>query len=234
MGLLSDIARYVARPEYRRKRDPISISLFVNLIGLNFFLAFSAGIFGAIVYGILNVPDPEVTDSFRKYIRIENFFVIAMLVPFIEELLFRSWLGFRLGILILLPVAIITILMVVMQKTNGLHFLLVVPTLIAIWFYCVSVWRERLNHEKLDRLIGRFFPIVFWFTASIFGLIHLSNFSAEDAGFLAFLKVLPQTVSGFVFGYSRMRFGFLTCVGLHSAHNGILLLVATMAQQAVS
>jgi len=185
-------------------------------------------------YVVSKVPQPETTADFDAHIRLSIFFLIALIVPFVEETIFRSWLGQRLGILVALPVLLLFGLIYLADLTGGPRWILLSLALIVSGVYAQHMWRSRHETVRHENLIRKIFPIVFWLTALSFALLHLFNFSAGDIGVLAVLQVMPQAVCGLILGYTRMRFGFLSCFGLHACFNGVLLLLATLAQMAVA
>jgi hypothetical protein len=73
------------------------------------------------------------------------------------------------------------------------------------------------------------FPLVFWGSALLFGLLHTFNWDLGDQGwraiFLVPLLVLPQSGLGLVLGAARIRLGLAGSILLHAAYNGTVLAV---------
>lgn len=82
------------------------------------------------------------------------------------------------------------------------------------------IWNER-------------FKLIFWLFTLIFAAVHLSNFGAEIPFYLMPLLVLPQFILGIMLGYIRVGWGFWYGVLFHALHNGILLSIATFAEQSM-
>lgn len=68
------------------------------------------------------------------------------------------------------------------------------------------------------------FPWAFYTLSIIFGLYHITNFELSPSVLIAMpLLVSPQLAAGLLFGFIRVRFGFLWAVALHAAYNAVLL-----------
>jgi len=80
----------------------------------------------------------------------------------------------------------------------------------------------------------RIFKIAFYSIAIIFGYIHLFNYEI-NTNVLLFSPILvaPQIFIGLVFGFIRVRLGFLWSVTLHSVYNGILVSIFLLASHAL-
>lgn len=78
--------------------------------------------------------------------------------------------------------------------------------------------------NQLEKQWIHFFPFIFHLSAIIFGLMHLSNFEHVNNYFLAIPLVSSQLVSGYVLGFTRMKFGLIYSMGLHAVWNFIVSL----------
>ena len=77
---------------------------------------------------------------------------------------------------------------------------------------------------RFERTFDRCFPAAFYLSAAGFAALHAFNFGADEPSFALALLVLPQFVSGLIYGYARMRYGMWANVGLHSANNAAIFL----------
>ncbi len=88
-----------------------------------------------------------------------------------------------------------------------------------------------LRSPGVPRVLGRLysarFPLVYWLSVLAFGLGHLPRYTNLSLDHLPFVPiiVLPQLVSASIFGYVRMRYGFVVAVVMHMVANGYLILI---------
>ncbi len=75
------------------------------------------------------------------------------------------------------------------------------------------------------------FKTIFWLFTVFFAAVHLANFGAKIPFYLMPLLVLPQFILGIMLGYIRVGWGFRYGVLFHALHNGILLSIATLAEE---
>ncbi len=72
----------------------------------------------------------------------------------------------------------------------------------------------------------KYFKIVFYAFAVIFGLIHLSNFKiTTNVLLLAPILVAPQIILGGYLGFIRVRFGLQWSILLHASYNAFFVLI---------
>ncbi|MBT8284678.1 MAG: CPBP family intramembrane metalloprotease [Flavobacteriaceae bacterium] len=77
-----------------------------------------------------------------------------------------------------------------------------------------------------------FFPMAFYLSCLIFGLVHLGNFEEGTSLLLwAPLLIAPQTLMGFFLGYLRVKLGLRYAILMHMSHNGILFLLISLIDQ---
>jgi membrane protease YdiL (CAAX protease family) len=75
-----------------------------------------------------------------------------------------------------------------------------------------------------------YFPVAFYLSCLIFGLVHLGNFEEGSSLLLwAPLLVAPQLIMGFFLGYLRVKLGLGYAILMHLTHNGILYLVISFS-----
>lgn len=140
--------------------------------------------------------------------------VLAILVaPLVEETGFRLPLArFRPGWLVIAGLAL-----AFLAAPWGTPFVLL---LVALSF--VPALRA-----GLARLWAQRFPLVFWSSAVLFGLLHTLNWELDGLGWRAVLLVpllvLPQTGLGLVLGAARVRLGLGGAIVVHAAYNASIL-----------
>lgn len=146
---------------------------------------------------------------------------VVMIVPLIEELIFRGILHYSRWII---AFAFSFVLMTLAKYTGtfdriGWH---IGFTYLACF---LSIPITYLITKPFDAIFEAFwaknFKYIFHFIAISFGLVHLSNYSGISNYLLAVPLVTIQLILGYVLGFVRMKLGFGYSVALHSAWNFI-------------
>jgi len=125
--------------------------------------------------------------------------ILVILIPFFEELIFRLYLRYKYNYLLRFFVFLSSIL--------GLK-----------------------NHKKFEAHVNQFwirrYRVIFYFSAIVFGLIHITNYEISPIVLLfAPIIVAPQVVAGLLLGYLRVRHGVISGFLLHAMHNTIFLCI---------
>lgn len=126
-------------------------------------------------------------------------FVMVILIPFIEELIFRLYLRY---------------------KNN--YF--------ARFFIFLTLFTGVKNHDKIETWVTDFWTkrylIIFYFSALLFGYVHLTNYDYSILIILLSpLVIAPQFVVGIFCGYLRVRHDLVTGYFMHAIHNAIFLCI---------
>lgn len=149
------------------------------------------------------------------YMRILSF----ILLPFLEETAFRlSLIYSRVNISISFSAFISSFLLISFGERQYMYAALSF-SLIFIILYGLLKLGNGLNLLLL-RLWENNFRYVFFFLVVAFGSMHLWNFQIRPNELIfAPILVLPQIVSGIVYSYARIKFGFLLGFLQHLAFN---------------
>lgn len=140
--------------------------------------------------------------------------VLALAVaPLIEEVAFRLPLArFRAPSLVIAAAALAVLL---------------APAGVLVLALAVAVVLVPPLRRRAVELWARRFPLVFWTSAVLFGLLHTFNWELDGLGVAAVvvvpLLVLPQAGLGLVLGAARVRLGLGGAILLHAAYNGTIL-----------
>jgi membrane protease YdiL (CAAX protease family) len=160
------------------------------------------------------------------------FFLVALLMPALEELAFRLWLVYQPRYVI---ISLWLIAFFVSQAflQNGLDPIgYGVLGLAAMATILLLTFRDRAD-AGLHSLYRRYYSWLFYGATLLFALVHLINFSLTPRLLLfAPLLVLPQFLLGLVLGYIRVRQGLIWAIALHALYNSIILLLAYWGMQA--
>lgn len=148
----------------------------------------------------LGLVDPEnhkILDMIKSYPVVLLLLLTVVIGPFIEELIFRLYLRYK--------------------NNYALHFLISIVSITGAQneqkaeTFFISLWKKK-------------YKFIFYFSAVIFGLIHISNFEfSYTILLLSPILVAPQIILGLIIGYTRVRNGFISGLLLHSFHNAIFV-----------
>ncbi len=135
-------------------------------------------------------------------------FILVILIPFLEELIFRLYLRY---------------------KYNYLLRFLVFTTAIS----------GKVNLEKAANWAKQFwirrYRFIFYFSAVLFGLIHIYNYEISLMVLLfAPIIVAPQIIAGLFCGYLRVRHGLLSGIAMHGLHNVIFVCIPLLYMSSAS
>ncbi len=155
---------------------------------------------------------------------LEFFLTAVIFAPLIEELIFRYFLKGKKIIIFLLAgfaLSALTFWMVKQFSFTDLHLKrivlvisLLLPLAAALYFY--YGYRES---SALNSIFVRYFPFSYYTSVFVFGLVHLPNFSGTSNYLLFLPLIIPQLLSGFIYGFARMKYGMWANIMLHASSN---------------
>ena len=124
----------------------------------------------------------------------------VLIVPFIEELIFRLPLRY---------------------KRN--YFL---RSVVFIWSG-ISGKNITEVSSQANQKWNRIYPFIFYFVAMIFGLVHATNYVGGGLTFWVLIPILvaPQFIGGLLIGFLRLRHGFFWGFFLHASNNCLFLVI---------
>ncbi len=165
------------------------------------------------------LPGPDAFDKFPKKWLLP---AVVLAAPVVEEVLFRGWLSGRPRALWLLGCALAlagaTTLLPLEPVAKGAVALAILLAMPLGWFL--------LMKRQAPGWFIRAFPALFWGTALVFGLVHLSNYPQLTP--LALPLILPQIWAGLIFGFLRMRLGLVAGMMTHGAANLMAILPSVL------
>ena len=164
-------------------------------------------------------------ESQKKIKGYYGIFIVVILGPLVEELIFR---------LILVPkrrnIAIFTFVFsfLVLNKTyyvNKIDWLLLV-SLVVSGLLSFLVFNLLKRNPKIETAIGRRQKIVTMVSVVLFGLVHISNIETLHWELALFypVYVLPQMILGYIFSVQRLKLGFIWGLLFHSMNNLMVFL----------
>ncbi|RBN51697.1 CPBP family intramembrane glutamic endopeptidase [Flavobacterium psychrolimnae] len=147
--------------------------------------------------GFIDSDNHKILDMIKSYPVVLLLVLTVVIGPLIEEFIFRLYLRYK--------------------NNYALHFLISIVSLTGVRneqkaeTFFISLWKKR-------------YKFIFYFSAVIFGLIHISNYEfSYTILLLTPILVAPQIISGLIIGYLRVRNGFISGLLLHSLHNAFFI-----------
>lgn len=215
---------YLKNPVSTENDELFTFKIYFKLIVLGYLLIFISSIF-VTTLRTFNVLPPYFNPRIESLTGIDSiiFFMYVVIVgPLIEEILCRLNLKItKLNIAVFLAVFIPVIIKVVfIREIQRYFYLSTIPLFIAIYY---AINRFGFPSEKIDNFVKSKFKYVFHFSAIVFGMIHLSNYDTIYWWMIAMIPLLtaPYIAMGYVFGYARMKYGFVNGFLMHSTVNFI-------------
>ncbi|CAM4282090.1 type II CAAX prenyl endopeptidase Rce1 family protein [Gillisia hiemivivida] len=124
-------------------------------------------------------------------------FLIVIIVPIIEEIIFRLYLRFKDN----LPIQFLILLASITGNKN----------------------KERTQNFLLNKW-KKFYKGIFYSSALVFAFVHITNYEySRTLMFFIPLLLMPQFIVGLLIGYLRLRYGLKWGIYLHSLHNLIFI-----------
>ncbi len=164
-------------------------------------------------------------ESQKKIKGYYGFFLVVILGPLVEELIFR---------LILVPkrrnIAIFTFVFsfLVLNKTYyiiKIDWLLLV-SLVVSGLLSFLVFNLLKRNPKIETAIGKRQKIITMVSIVLFGLGHIANIETLHWELALFypVYVLPQMILGYIFSMQRLKLGFVWGLLFHSMNNLMVFL----------
>ena len=149
--------------------------------------------------GLFSLEGNKITMLFLSFPTWLFIFLLVVLTPFFEELIFRLYLRYRYNYL--------------------LRFLVFLTSIAG------TKNHEKATIWVKQAWTGGY-KYIFYFSAILFGLVHLTNYVTTPVMILLSpIIVAPQFVAGLFLGYLRVRHGIYTGFALHVLHNAIFLCI---------
>ena len=151
------------------------------------------------------------------------YLIPCLLVPVVEELSCRLFLKKSL-INSYISLSLITFILILLFQGRKIYTLdwYVLNTLIFSFFIWLSLFLFQKYFAKI-KITDR---TIFYGSAILFSLLHLSNYSFQINELPKYLfLIIPQFFSGLLYGYIRVTNGITYSILLHSLHNAILMFI---------
>lgn len=169
MALIRDMFTYWRKPVFTEERVPLDNEA---LRGLATLLAFSlGGVFAifiglGVVFQLFKVEQPQTSAEMNEFMKSAAFpLVVIVLVPIIEEVIFRSWLGLKWGVMLIMPILLWGVAGIIFLKEKPLptelDFAIMVALSVLFTLYIIQYCRMASDEVRQERAIQSIFPMVF-------------------------------------------------------------------------
>jgi hypothetical protein len=217
-----DLILFLRNPQYGKIYEINSLFSFIVLAWKSFLFI----VILDIISGLLIITPLDYFNLFPELKHIDytlvNRLKIILIFPILEELIFR--LPLRVTKTNLLIVLSILIFIFLIKCTTYNVFLCLGISSIIITSLSIIIKKEKKYLNSLNFFITKYFGICFYSQASIFGILHLTNFTLNYRYFYLFpFFIFGFIISGCLFGYLRIRFkyGIFLCITSHILINGV-------------
>lgn len=174
--------------------------------------------------GLVNSENHFVNEFFRERDFLSSL-IFMLILPFIEELVFRLPLRYKKINFIPFIIFITLLTWVLLSETFYFSLALSIPLFVVITAFLIFYIFNRRMAENRETFLSSNYPFYFYTVAILFALSHLSNFSYSVSLLLfAPIVILPQFIGGFFMGFIRIKHGFIWGFFLHALHNAIFTL----------
>ena len=204
--------------------DKIKFLLFLLIFEMPFM--FAAVFLQQLLFrnGLVNSENHFVNEFFKERDFLSSL-ILILILPFIEELVFRLPLRYKKINFIPFIIFITLLTWVLLSETFYFSLALSIPLFVVITTFLILYTFNRRMADKRETFLSSKYNFYFYTVAILFALSHLSNFSYSVSLLLfAPIVLLPQFIGGFFMGFIRIKQGFIWGFFLHALHNAIFIL----------
>ncbi len=189
-----NLFQFVKKPVDGRYPNNTNLEKFKDvlcLVVIQFILLIPASMIVGLMeeFGDLNLPDHKLQDLFKEVGYGAMFFLAVILAPFLEELIFRTFITFR---------RFYPLLFFIDSGSPENHSKRVRKSL--------NIW-------------STLFPVMVYGSTFVFGYVHVFNFDGDIALWKAPFAVLPQLILGLTLAFTRVRYGLVWSMLNHAIWN---------------
>ena len=222
---LSDYRRFLKKPQLLRLSNNRK-----TLLNDVFWLILLDFVFiGLLMLIYTSLKKSKVIVNYEEYDIFEHGFAWAMvlgiiLAPLFEELIFR-WQLRKPKLSVWFVVISAGSLVCSSTSDDYLRFFAII-FFIGLGLSAFVVF-EKSNRLNAIRRFRQYYVFLFYYTAIIFGYVHLSNFKGltlSDPSFIIYIS--SQIFGGLSMGYIRVKYGLLYSMLMHGCINAILIPIA--------
>jgi len=150
----------------------------------------------------------------------EIFLGYVIVLPIIEEIIFRAPLLIPKSKIYSLLISINLIILSVFFIKNDLAQLIII---ISIALLEILYWKSKILNELLNDFIKRKYFIFVIISSFSFGLLHMWNYEKIDL--ISFISVIGRIISGFYFAFIVTKYNLKSSCFLHGINNTIPFII---------
>lgn len=175
--------------------------------------------------GLLDAENHLVMEFMKDNSNTVIIIFLVLVGPFIEELIFRLPLRLKKAYFIPFILIILSYAGSLIFKKLNLSLAVSIPLFIAITAFLIFYIFNRKMAEKRVAILATNYSLYFYSVTVLFALFHLSNYKyTPNLLLFAPIVVLPQFICGFLFGFIRIKQGFIWSFFFHALHNAVFVL----------
>lgn len=221
---LSEFWQFLKKPKpFKLSKDNKSLwrdMLWLLILDLLFAGLVMGSYYILVHFKIINEYVEEI-DLLKKYGLIATLFIVCIFGPIVEELLFRWHLTKRYAPIYFVCFTLSLIANYFIKSSYLTWLIYIIFFLIAL---VVQGCFKRIGIRKRLAFQQQSFVYLFYYSAIIFGLTHLTNIKGltlSDPAFIIF--IISQTFGGLSLGYLRIKYGLLYSTLLHGFLNFVMV-----------
>ncbi|UJH92649.1 CPBP family glutamic-type intramembrane protease [Antarcticibacterium sp. 1MA-6-2] len=188
-----------------------------------FLIVFTIGILISLVKAYfydLNIIDEEDFDSLNW----GTFFSYVIVVPFIEEIIFRAPLVIPRSKIYSGLISLVLIFSSIIYLKNEIASAVLIILVIIIQILYLFNSKICLI---INDFIKKYYLALIYLTSISFGLLHMLNYEAINVQ--TFISIIGRTIGGFYFAFIISKYSFSSSYLLHGKNNVIPFLVLVIA-----
>lgn len=222
-AIIIDFIHFLKVPKVEKPKELYFNFSFLKLIFFSFLILLAFDIITGILF-ITPLKHLSLLPSQKEiYLSSINILKISLLLPIIEELIFRLPLKIsKLNFVI--PLSLLFFLFLI--KLVNIYFSLTIA-LLFFFSLALSINKKFSILYTLGRIFTSHFKVIFYIQALAFGILHLTNFNLDYRYIIIFpLLIINQLFTGCYLGYLRIRFnlGIYVCIFTHMLINTLFCL----------
>jgi len=226
--MIENFFKYLKNPVSTENDELFTFKIYFKIIGMCYLFLIVSSIFLNIIKSFDVLPKYAVPkiDSFDHLGSIILFLFVVIIGPLSEEILFRLNLKItKLNISAFLTAVLMLIIQVFFFRRFHFFIYLSIIPLFALIYYTIN--QLHFPIEGINKFVKSKFKYVFHISAVVFGMIHLLNYETVYWWMIVMIPILtaPYISMGYVFGYARMKYGFVNGFLMHSTINFISVIL---------
>ena len=223
MSTFKDFFQFLKTPSFENQLEINSFSYFYRLVWSSFLiiLLIDTLVYLAITYPLKHFnlfPTPiEIYFSYYTIIK------LSLVFPLLEELIFRLPLIMTKRNLSITA----SLILFVLIYRFGIYVSVLLSGGLFIFLFFTFGKISSFNY-KIGIFSKRYFIIILYSQALIFGFLHLNNYTLDLHHFYLFpFFIVSHIIIGLFFGYLRVRYslGIYICIVVHIILNGLNCLI---------